>query len=102
MADRHCEKCGLDRRTAEYAHELTRTHGLMPSDAIHASTAALARVSVLYTYDAAKKRRRGLLTHNLKIGTPLLRIEKPPNPDKGYMWDPALQPDDDAESPPQS
>lgn len=75
-----------DRRTAEYAHELTRTHGLMPNDAIHVATAVLAKVSVLYTYDSVKNRRKGLLRHNLKIGTPPLRIEVPPDPLDGTLF----------------
>ncbi len=79
----------VDRRTAEYAHELTRTHGLTNIDAIHVATAILSRVSVLYTYDSAKKRRKGLLRHSLKIGTPPLLIEVPPDPLKGTLFDAA-------------
>ncbi len=77
----------LDRRTAEYAHELTRTHGLANADAIHAATAIVNKTPVLYTYDAVMQRRKGLLRHNLKVGNPPLRIEKPPDPDKGTLFD---------------
>ncbi len=77
----------VDRGVAEYAHELTRTHGLTNIDAIHIATAILTpKMSVFYTYDRAKKRRKGLLTHNLKIGDPPLRIEIPPDPDEGSLF----------------
>ena len=68
----------VDRRTAEYAHELTRTHGLANMNALHVATAIVNKVPVLYTYDSAKGRRKGLLGHNMKIGNPPLRIEIPP------------------------
>lgn len=77
----------LDRGTAEDAHQLTRTHGLTNADAIHVATAIRGKVSVLYTYDASKGKRKGLLKHNLKIGSPPLRIEKPPDPLKGTLFD---------------
>jgi len=77
----------LDRGIAEYAHELTRTHGLHNADAIHVATAVKNKVSVLYTYDAVKQRRKGLLKHNLKVGDPPIRIEKPPDPLKGTLFD---------------
>jgi len=76
-----------DRRTAEYAHELAREHGLMPLDAIHVATAILSRASVFYTYDGAKGRRKGLLRHNLEFGTPPLRIVMPPDPMAGTLFD---------------
>lgn len=76
----------LDRRTASEAHELTRTHGLTNADAVHVATATINRCNVLYTYDAAKKKRRGLLRHNLKVGNPPLRIEKPPDPGSGTLF----------------
>lgn len=81
----------LDRRTAEYAHELTRTLGLKNMDAIHLATALLNRVPVLYTYDLSKGRRKGLLPHHQKVKNPageLLRIEQPPDPDEGTLFDP--------------
>jgi predicted nucleic acid-binding protein len=77
----------LDRQIAEYAHELTRTHGLHTLDAIHVATAVLNKVSVFYTYDASKGRRKGLLRHHLKIGNPPLRIEQPPKPCPGPLFE---------------
>jgi predicted nucleic acid-binding protein len=98
----------LDRQTAELAHEFTRTHGLANTDAIHVATAILSKVGVLYTYDASKGRRRGLLTHNLKIGIPPLRIERPPPPSLGPLFDtrqadsPSAEPPAEANESPQS
>ena len=57
------------------------------ADAIHVATAIRNKVSVLYTYDASKNRRKGLLKHNLKVDAPPLRIEKPPDPLKGTLFD---------------
>jgi predicted nucleic acid-binding protein len=84
----------VDRLTAEMAHEFTRVHGLMPMDAIHVATAIIARVPVLYTYDAAKKRRKGLLGHNLKIGNPPLRIERLADPAANTLFAKSAKPDD--------
>ena len=75
----------VDRRIAESAHHLTRTHGLTNLDAIHVATADLCRVDVLYTFDSAKNKRKGLLRHNLAIGKPPLRIEIPPDPTRGTL-----------------
>lgn len=83
----------LDRQVAELAHQFTRTHALMPNDAIHAATAIINRVDVLYTYDNHKGRKRGLLRHNGAIGVPPLRIEIPPDPSAGTLWDPNHKPD---------
>lgn len=80
----------LDRPTAECAHTLTRTHGLKSMDAIHAATAITSRVSVMYTYDQSKGRRKGLLGHDGKIGAPPLCIAKPPDPNKGTAFDPKM------------
>lgn len=77
----------VTREIAEYAHDLTRLHGLFPMDAIHAATAALSRATVLYTYDGTSKRRKGLLDYDGKIGTPPLRIQAPPDPDAGTLWE---------------
>jgi predicted nucleic acid-binding protein len=68
----------VDRRTAERAHALTRTHSLTALDAIHVATALIAGVSVMYTYDAAQRKRKGLLRHDGTIGTPPLSIQQPP------------------------
>jgi predicted nucleic acid-binding protein len=77
----------LDRETAEYAHHLTRTHGLANADAVHVATAIVNAIPVIYTYDVVKGKRKGLLRHNLKIGTPPLRIEKPPDPSAVTLFD---------------
>jgi hypothetical protein len=58
-------------------------------DAIHVATAVKNRVPVLYTFDAAKNRRKGLLRHDGLIGLPgaaPLRIEVPPDPEKGTLF----------------
>ncbi len=83
----------LDRATAELAHELTRTHGLTNADAVHVATAILAKVDVFYTYDDAKKKRKGLLRHDGKIGKPPLSIKRPPSPTHGPLFD--KKPDDE-------
>jgi len=67
----------VDRIIGNRARELTQTHGLHPMDAIHVATALEMAVEVLYTYDAVKGKRKGLLGHNLKIGQPPLKIEEP-------------------------
>jgi predicted nucleic acid-binding protein len=85
----------LDRQVAEYAHDLTRTHGLLPLDAVHVATAVVNKVPVLYTYDMAKGRRKGLLSHHLKIGSPPLRIEMPPKPSSGPLFDAVKEEDED-------
>ena len=77
----------LDRQIAERAHQLTRTHGLYAQDAIHVATAVSVKVPVLYTYDGKGGRRRGLLRHHLKIGNPPLRIEEPPEPSAGPLFE---------------
>ena len=76
----------VDRAVGELAHELTRTHGLKPMDAIHVATALLMRVDVFHTYDSAKGRRKGLLAHNGLIGTPPLKIEIPTIPPAGPLF----------------
>ena len=77
----------LDRETAEMAHHLTRTHGLTNADAVHVATASTSKADVLYTYDDPKKKRKGLLRHSLSICNPPLRIERPPDPDAGTLFD---------------
>lgn len=91
---------GCDRATAEYAHNLSNTYGLTPLDAIHVSTAVRSKASVLYTYDDKKGKRKGLIGHSEKIGTPPLRIEKPPNPDLGTLLDPKVAAKNAASAPP--
>jgi predicted nucleic acid-binding protein len=77
----------VDRHTAETAHHLTRTNGLACNDAVHAATALIAKVPVLYTYDTKKGRRKGLIAHHLKLGNPPMRIEQPPKPSAGPFFD---------------
>jgi hypothetical protein len=77
----------VTRQVAELAHEFTRTHGLRNADAVHVATAVIAKVDVLYTWDDPKQRRSGLIRHNMKIGNPPLRIEKPPDPDKDTLFE---------------
>jgi predicted nucleic acid-binding protein len=78
----------LDRRTAELAHELTRTHRLDNLVAIHVATAIVNKVPVFYTYDdGGRKKRSGLLRHHLKTGDPPLQILKPPDPNAGTLFE---------------
>ena len=77
----------VTREIAELAHEFTRTHGLTNLDAIHVATAAISKVTSFYTYDNPKKKRKGLIRHSLKIGQPPLRIEMPPDPDAGTLFE---------------
>ena len=90
-----------DRQIAEEAQALTRAHGLTNIDAIHVATAIERRVAVLYTFDGANKvrgkgKRSDLIRHHLKIGNPPLRIEAPPDPLAGTIFDPKFkEPDGD-------
>ncbi len=77
----------LDRIIALRASEITQDHGLTNADAIHVATALEMKAAVMYTYDAPKKKRRGLLGQNGKIGNPPLRIEIPPKPSLGPLYD---------------
>lgn len=60
-------------------------------DAIHVATAALERVSVMYTLDGNRdneKRRSGkLLEYDGRIGVPRLAIKPPPPPRQSTMFD---------------
>lgn len=69
----------VTRQVAEAAHELTRTHRLTNLDAIHVATAIASKVSVLYTYDNPKSRRKGLMRLSNKVGAPPLAIDYPPD-----------------------
>lgn len=69
-----------DRTVGEQAHQYAREQNLMPLDAIHVATAVLAGTEVLYTYDGIKKRRKGLIRHSGRFGTPPLEIMPPPTP----------------------
>jgi predicted nucleic acid-binding protein len=79
----------LDRQIGEMACQFTCTHSpLTGSDAIHVATAIVAKVDALYTWDVKKgRKRRGLLIHDGKIGTPPLRIQTPPDPRQGTLFD---------------
>lgn len=84
----------FDRVVAEYAHKLVRENdGLSNSDSIHVATAILNRVPVLYTYDHKRGTRKGLTFWDGKLGDPdnlgwdKLRIESPPNPDRGTLFE---------------
>jgi len=75
----------LDRQTAEYAHEIVQDYGLSNGDATHVATAILNKVPVLYTYDGCGG-KKGLLDFHLRIGSPPLRIEMPPDPDDKTLF----------------
>jgi predicted nucleic acid-binding protein len=62
----------VDRATSEYARAIIRAHDLKPPDALHISTALLAKVDVLHTYD-----KDDLIPLDKKIGIPPLRVEEP-------------------------
>ena len=78
-----------DRRTAEFAHELSVSHGLTCMDAIHISTAVINRASTLYTYDGQETRKRKKMTqYSGKFGMPdKLQIVMPPDPFKGTLFE---------------
>lgn len=69
----------LDRSVAEDAACICRDHALHPLDAIHLATAQKTRCRCFYTYDGKrnKRRKKGLLSFDGRIGTPPLRIETP-------------------------
>ncbi|MGA2033073.1 MAG: type II toxin-antitoxin system VapC family toxin [Thermoguttaceae bacterium] len=67
----------VDRLTAEYAAEISRTHGLKPPDAIHVATAIHHKCDCLQTYDGQQGCRGKLLALNGKIGWPALSIQLP-------------------------
>jgi uncharacterized protein len=66
-----------DRDLCTVAHQLIGKHGLTPMDAIHVATALAARASIMITTDTKKYRRKGLVTHDGKIGEPPLKIQLP-------------------------
>jgi predicted nucleic acid-binding protein len=76
----------LDRRTGECAHDLIRDHKLGNADSAHVATAIVNKIPVMYTYDGCKDKRKGLLGKNGKIGTPPLKIEMPPDPSEGTLF----------------
>ncbi|MCH8042323.1 MAG: PIN domain-containing protein [Planctomycetes bacterium] len=78
----------MDRRTAELAADISRTHRIKPPDAVHVATAILSQCSCLQTYDGDKGEARKLLAFNAKIGSPPLTIEVPQvrsNPDQSIL-----------------
>ena len=80
----------LDRGIAERANLVARDHGIKPPDAVHVATAMLTGCAVLYTFDAGKGQKRGLLTHNGAAWVQPMRIERPPDPAKGTLFKKSL------------
>ena len=78
----------VERNIAEKAHDFVRAHAIKHKDAVHLATAVIAEVEVMYTYDAAKGGQAGLLTHHRAAWLSGLRIEKPPDPVSGTVFDP--------------
>lgn len=78
----------VERNIAEKAHDYVREHAIKHKDAVHLATAVDAGVEVMFTYDAAKGGQAGLLTHNRAPWLGGLRIERPPNPVTGTVFDP--------------
>ncbi|MBI5761963.1 MAG: type II toxin-antitoxin system VapC family toxin [Planctomycetes bacterium] len=77
----------LDRMIAERANLISRDHGIKPSDAVHVATAILTGCDVLYTYDSGKGKRKGLLSHNGESWLQPMRIEQPPDPSMGTIFE---------------
>jgi len=77
----------VDRAVAVRANEISRKYGLRPADAIHAATALLVNAEVLHTYDKGKGKKKGLLTHNGAPWVEPMRIEEPPPPEKGTLFE---------------
>lgn len=61
----------ITRRTAEKSRELVWDHGIKPKDALHVTTALLAKVDVFNTFD------QSLIGKSLTVGNPPLLIEIP-------------------------
>ena len=61
----------VTRKIAEQARDIVWDNGIKPKDAIHVATALTYKIPVLNSFD------KGLLSHDKKLGDPLLRIEKP-------------------------
>lgn len=78
----------LERAVAETAHGYVRLHAIKHKDAVHLATAVHANVEVLHTYDAARGKPAGLLSHDRAAWLNGLRIERPPDPVAGTIFDP--------------
>jgi predicted nucleic acid-binding protein len=73
----------VERTIAEKAHDLVRNLAIKHKDAIHVATAVMSNVSVLHTWGD------GILKHSCSVGVGV-RIERPPDPSKGTIFDRAL------------
>lgn len=70
----------VTRHISEVAREVYWDHNIRPKDAIHVATALAYKIPVLNTFD------KDLLGMNLKLGDPLLRIEKPHEPGQKNLF----------------
>jgi predicted nucleic acid-binding protein len=61
----------VDRRVAQLTRSIIRQFSIKGKDAVHIASAIIAKAAVMQTYD------KDLLKLNMKIGSPLLRIETP-------------------------
>jgi hypothetical protein len=71
---------------AERANRISRDTGIKPLDAVHVATGIIAGCDVFYTYDGKKKSKRGLLQYNGEPWLHPMRIEQPPDPAKGTLF----------------
>ena len=76
----------LDRLIAERANRIARDTGIRPPDAVHVATAIITGCEVLYTYDGKKKGPKALLGYNGAAWLQPMRIEKPPDPSAGTIF----------------
>lgn len=68
----------LDRKTAEWAAEISRDFpDIRPPDAVHVATALRWKCNCLHTYDGEAGGPTKLLAYNGRIGSPPLRIVLP-------------------------
>jgi predicted nucleic acid-binding protein len=77
----------LDRMIATRANMIARQQGVKPPDAVHLATGILTGCEVLYTYDSKKMKNRGLLKHNGAAWVRPMRIEQPPDPASGTLFE---------------
>ena len=77
----------LDRMIAERANMIARQQGVKPPDAIHLATGILTGCEVFYTYDSKKGTNKGLLKHNGAAWVQPMRIEQPPDPATGTLFE---------------
>jgi hypothetical protein len=67
----------LDHLIVAFAQEISRKHGLKPSDASHVATAIFYKCQSLQTYDGERGEAKKLFAFKGKIGTPALTIDLP-------------------------